>query len=314
MACFLLVASIACPSLAQNSNILWYRQPARNWNEALPLGNGRLGAMVFGRTGEELIQLNEATLWSGGPVNRDPNPGVARYLPDIREALAAEDYEKAAQLTQKIQGLYTEAYQPLGDLLLKQDLSGEVSAYRRELDITTATTTTRFSVGGVTYTRELFVSAPDHVIVLRLRASRKGALSVTLATRSPHPGTKSALGRDDLSLNGKAPVHADPNYVRYNAQPVMYGDSTGCRGMRFALRVKVQGTDGSVSTDTSGIRIQNATEATVLLSAATSFIGFDKCPDREGRDEKGLAEGFLKKALSKGWESLRQAHVVDYQR
>ncbi len=305
---------LAGTATAQSPTTLWYRQPAKNWNEALPLGNGRLGAMVFGRTGEELIQLNETTLWSGGPVARDPNPGVARYLPEIRAALAAEEYEKAAKLTQKLQGLYTEAYQPLGDLLLRQDLPGEVSAYRRELDIATATTTTRFSVGGVTYTRELFVSAPDQVIVLRLKASRKGALTVTAATRSPHPAAKVALGRDDLRLTGKAPAHADPNYVRYNAQPVIYGDSTGCRGMRFALRVKVQTTDGTVTTDTAGIRIQNATEATLLLSAATSFNGFDKCPDREGRDEKSLAAGFLKKAVSKKWEPLRQAHLADYQR
>ncbi|HEX9958267.1 MAG TPA: glycoside hydrolase N-terminal domain-containing protein, partial [Fibrella sp.] len=99
---FFLFLSVA--SFAQKSQTLWYKQPARNWNEALPVGNGRLGVMVFGKVNEELLQLNEETLWSGGPVNHNPNPGVARYLPEVREALFREDYTQAAKLTQKMQG------------------------------------------------------------------------------------------------------------------------------------------------------------------------------------------------------------------
>ncbi|GAB3916750.1 glycoside hydrolase family 95 protein [Larkinella terrae] len=298
----------------QNPSAIWYRQPARNWNEALPVGNGRLGAMVFGRAGDELIQLNESSLWSGGPVNPNPNPGVAKYLPEIREALFREDYAAAAKLTQKMQGLYTEAYQPLGDLLLKQDFSGLPTDYYRDLNIKTATSTTRFKANGVSYTREIFVSAPDQVIVLRLTADKKGTLNVTAATRSPHPVTKTVAGRDELVIRGKAPAHADPNYVNYNPKPVIYGDSAGCKGMRFDWRVKVRSTDGSVSADTAGIRIQTATEAVLLLTAATSFNGFDKCPDREGRDEKQLVDGYLKKALPKSIDAIRKDHIADYQR
>ncbi|GAB3547670.1 glycoside hydrolase family 95 protein [Spirosoma fluminis] len=293
---------------------MWYNRPAANWNEALPVGNGRLGVMVFGKPAEELLQLNEESLWSGGPANLDPNPGVAKYLPQIREALFKEDYKEAAKLTQNVQGLYTEAYQPLGDLLLKQTLSGQPTNYYRDLNISDATATTRFTVDGVAFTRQIFVSAPDQVIVIRLTANRKGALRLLASPRSQHPVTKTVIGRNGLAIRGKAPAHADPNYVNYNAKPINYEDPEGCRGMRFDWRVTVRSTDGTVTTDTAGVQIQNATEAVLLVSAATSFNGFDKCPDREGRNEKQLCDTYLQKAGSKSYAVLLRNHLADYHR
>ncbi len=304
----------ASPAHSQPTSAIWFNQPARNWNEALPVGNGRLGVMVFGRVEEELLQLNEETLWSGGPANRNPNPGVAQFLPQVREALFREDYAQAAKLTQKIQGLYTESYQPLGDLLLKQSLAGPSTHYYRDLNIGNATAPTRFSAGGVLFTREIFVSAPAQVIVIRLTASKRGALTFTAAVRSPHPATKRVMGRHELAIRGRAPVHAEPNYVGYNPQPIVYGDSAGCRGMRFDWRVLVRSTDGTVATDTTGLRIQNATEAILLVTAATSFNGFDKCPDRDGRDEKQAATNYLNKALPQSIDQLRREHIADYGR
>ncbi|RIV23782.1 glycoside hydrolase family 95 protein [Fibrisoma montanum] len=312
LATLFLVQSIA--AFSQQPLTIWYRQPARNWNEALPVGNGRLGAMVFGRVSDELIQLNEATLWSGGPVNPNPNPGAAKYLPLVREALFREDYKEADKLVRNMQGLYTEAYQPLGDLIIRQTLAGEPTNYYRDLNISDARSTTRFNSGGVGYTREIFVSAPDQVIVVRLRADQKGKLNVTLATKSPHPVSKVVVSRDELAMRGKSPAHADPNYVNYNKVPVRYTDSTGCRGTRFDLRLKVKSTDGQVATDTAGIRITNATEAVVYLTAATSFNGFDKCPDNDGRNEIQLAQTYLNKVLAKRPDAIWQAHMADYQR
>ncbi|GAB3506085.1 glycoside hydrolase family 95 protein [Spirosoma knui] len=301
-------------SAQAQSQRVWYNRPAANWNEALPVGNGRLGVMVFGKPAEELLQLNEESLWSGGPANLDPNPGVAKYLPQIREALFKEDYKQAAKLTQNVQGLYTEAYQPLGDLLLKQTLSGQPTNYYRDLNISDATATTRFTVDGVTFTRQIFVSAPDQVIVIRLTANKKGALRLLAAPRSQHPVTKTVIGRNGLAIRGKVPAHADPNYVNYNAKPIGYEDPEGCRGMRFDWRVTVRSTDGTVTTDTAGVQIQNATEAVLLVSAATSFNGFNKCPDREGRNEKQLCDTYLRKAGSKSYEVLRRNHLADYHR
>jgi len=291
-----------------------YKQPARNWNEASPVGNGRLGVMTFGRVEEELLQLNEETLWSGGPVEKNPNPDAIKHLPAVRAALSREGYETASKELQKIQGLYTEAYQPLGDLLLKQPFNAAPTAYFRDLDIQNATTHTQFTIDGVTYSRELFVSAPDQVIVLRLTASQKGKLNFVLAAQSPHPITKLITSKNELSMRGKAPAHADPNYVRYNPKPVYYEDVTGCKGMRFDWRIKVQTTDGKVTADTSGIEISEATEAVLLVTAATSFNGFDKCPDSQGRDEKALVESYLKRAAAKSFTAIKNAHIADYQR
>ena len=116
---------VSAVSHAQENLTLWYKQPARNWNEALPIGNGRLGAMVFGNATDEIIQLNEETLWSGGPVNTNPNPNAQQYLPEIRKALFNQEYAKAEELSKKMQGLFTESYEPLGDLKLKYQLNGE---------------------------------------------------------------------------------------------------------------------------------------------------------------------------------------------
>ncbi len=306
--CFLLFSQ----SFAQAP--IHYKQPARNWNEALPVGNGRLGVMTFGRVNEELLQLNEETLWSGGPVDKNPNPEAGKHLPAVREALNREDYETASKELQKIQGLYTEAYQPLGDLLIKQPFDSQPTAYFRDLDLQNATAHTQFTIDGVTYSRELFVSAPDQVIILRLTASQKGKLNFSASTHSPHPLLKQITGKNELSMRGKAPAHADPNYVNYNAKPVYYEDPSGCKGMRFDWRIKVQTTDGKVTTDTSGISISNATEAILLVTAATSFNGFDKCPDSQGRDEKALVESYLKRASAKSIDLIRKSHIADYQK
>jgi alpha-L-fucosidase 2 len=293
---------------------LWYNAPASVWTEALPVGNGRLGAVVFGRVNEELIQLNEETLWSGGPANLNPNPEAPTYLPRIREALLEGDYKTAEALCRKVQGLYTESYQPLGDLVIRHRFAGEPSGLYRDLDLATATATTRFTVGGTVYTREVLASAPDQVIVIRLRAEGKGKLDFDVATRSPLRFTKTLGGKDEIVLSGKAPAHADPNYVDYNPEPVVYEDPAGCRGMRFQLRVKARHQGGSLAADTAGLHVNGASEVVLYLSAATSFNGFDKCPDKDGKDEAKLARDYLGKAFAKDFDAIRKAHVQDYQR
>lgn len=307
---FLMLSSSA---FSQAHLKIWYKQPAKNWNEALPVGNGRLGAMVFGKAAEEVIQLNESSLWSGGPVNPNPNPDAAKALPEVRKALFSENYELANKLTHQLQGLYTESYEPLGDLLIKQKLSGEPSQYYRDLNIAEATSTTRFTVGGVDYTREIFSSAPDQVIVVRLKSSKKGALNFTAATQSQLRYQKVVIGKEELAMKGKAPSHVDPSYVSYNKQPILYDDTTGCRGMRFELRLRAKTVDGKITTDTAGVHVSNATEVLLLLSAATSFNGFDKCPDKEGKNETQLAEKYLRAAQNKSFDELKKGHLKDYQ-
>ena len=168
-------------SKAQKKNfLLWYNQPAKEWNEALPIGNGRLGAMIFGRPDTELIQLNEETLWTGGPVDKNPNPDAPKFLQPLREALFRDSINQAIQLLKKMQGPNTEMYQPLGDIILKQELKNKPTAYYRDLDISNAVSTTRYTIDDITYIREIFSSAPDNIIIIKWKASKSKALNFTI--------------------------------------------------------------------------------------------------------------------------------------
>jgi alpha-L-fucosidase 2 len=307
-------AGLAISVSAQPSGALslHYDKPASVWTEALPVGNGRLGAMVFGRPGEELIQLNEATLWSGGPVGTNINPGAYDALGKVREALGREDYAQAYALSRQMQGRYTESFLPLGDLLLRQDFKGgDVTGYRRALDIRDGIQATTFTVNGVHYRREVFASAPDQVIVVRLQANKPHQISLDVETASPLRSS-SAVDQGILSLSGKAPSHVDPNYVGHNAEPVIHDDPAACRGMRFALLVKPVVHDGEVTQLGSRISIRGASEVSLLLSAATSFNGFDKCPDSAGKNAQALARTHVERALRRDAAALRAAHVADF--
>lgn len=299
---------------AQQQLTLHYDKPAKEWTEALPVGNGRLGAMIFGKTDEELIQINEASLWSGGPVSKNVNPTAFDYLAPTRKALAEGDYEKAYELTKKMQGVYSESYMPLGDLILKQDLAGKTpTAYYRGLNIQDGVATTTFTIDRVTYKREVFASAPGESIIIRLTASKAKSISFTASTTSKLNNTVTT-NKDMLVVKGKAPAHADPSYISYNKQPVVYEDVNGCRGMRFETLVKPVVKDGTVTVQNGQIVVKNATEVVLVVTAATSFNGFDKCPDSEGKDEHKLAQDHLKKSVGKKYDALLKDHLNDFHR
>ncbi|CAM3745488.1 glycosyl hydrolase family 95 catalytic domain-containing protein [Flavobacterium chungbukense] len=298
---------------AQQDLKLQYKQPAVEWTEALPVGNGTLGAMVFGRVDSELIQFNEATLWSGGPVQQNVNPDAFKNLALIREALKNEDFEKAYNLTKNMQGPYSESFMPLGDLILKQDFNGKkTAAYNRSLDLQTGLAATSFSIDGVNYKREIFASAPAQCIIIKLSADQLKKLSITLDASSLLKNEK-AVQNQSLVLKGKAPSHSDPNYIDYNKEPVIYEDASGCRGMRFELIIKPIIKDGEISAEGNKLVIKNASEILLFVSAATSFNGFDKCPDSEGKNEHKFAETPIKKAVTKKYDNLLKEHIADFQ-
>ncbi|MCL6220769.1 glycosyl hydrolase family 95 catalytic domain-containing protein [Zunongwangia pacifica] len=293
---------------------LWYDAPAHEWVEALPLGNGKIGAMVFGRVSDELIQLNESSLYSGGPVPQSINPDASKYLEPLREAIFAKDYEEATLLAKKMQGYYTQSYMPMGDLLLHQELKNDsVQNYKRTLNIAEAITTTAFEADGVNYTREFFTSAPDNVLVLKLTADAAKALNLNLSAESQLRSEVSVTEDQELVVNGKAPANVNPNY--YNpegVEPITYEDPEGCDGMRFQYRIKVLNTDGKLSAENNSLAITDASEVVILLTAATSFNGFDKCPDKDGLDEAKLANELIQSASAKTFDQLKSDHIADF--
>ena len=317
---FLFFAVIICilPAIvAQEPLKLWYSKPANLWVEALPLGNGHIGAMVFGGVENELIQLNESTLYSGGPVKKKINPSAAAILPQVREALLKdEDYSKAAKLTQKMQGLYTESYLPMGDIMIKQNFNGQQpTSYYRDLDLENASSVTKFTIAGVSYTREVFISAPDNIMLIRISSDKKGALSFDLSSKSQLHYQLSVNGTNELVLSGKAPAHVDPSYYNpKDREHVIYSDTTGCNGMRFQYRMKAQSVDGKMTTDTSGIHVKQATEVLIYVAAATSFNGYDKCPDSQGKNEKAITRILIDNAAKKTYQNIKKSHIADFQK
>ena len=298
-------------SFCQNPLTLWYDKPAKEWNEALPIGNGSLGAMIFGGINEELIQLNEQTLWTGGPANLNPNPTAQQYLQPVRDAILKDSINQAVKLLKKIQGPNTQMYQPLGDIVIKQQFTGEPTNYYRDLNIGNATATTKFTVDGIVYTREIFSSAPDKIIIIRLKSSKANALNFSVDVMHELQYQKIVAANKELILKGKARITNDE---RRNPQPLIYEDAASCNGMRFQFRIKAKNKDGEISNTDTSLIISSATEVILYISAATSFNGYDKCPDSDGKDEEKLATAFLQSALKKNYAQLLIAHIKDYQK
>ena len=289
----------------QSSLLLWYSSAANTWVEALPIGNGSLGAMIFGGVGRERFQLNDDTLWSGGPRDWD-NPKAKDVLTDIRKAIFAGEYVEADALAKKMMGPFTESYQPLGDLDITFEHGDVGRAYRRELDLRTGIARVSYKVGDTTFTREAFSTHPGQVIAIRLAADHPGRLSILASLTSPHRAhTAEAAG--DLRLAGQAPSHADPSY-HDGADPVQYGEA----GMRFEARLRAMAKGGTVSVERDGLRVAGANEILLLISTATSFNGFDKSPGLQGRDPAPVVTERLDRASHSSWDDLKAAHVADH--
>jgi alpha-L-fucosidase 2 len=307
----LFVTVFTNPSLfAQTDTLLWYKQAANHFEESLVLGNGKLGATVFGGVASDKIYLNDATLWSGEPVNPNMNPEAYKNIPLIREALFKEDYKLGDELQKKVQGKFSESYAPLGTLFI--DFGGDSTAqnYYRELDISTAISKTSFELKGVKYTREYFVSNPDKIFVIKLKSNKKGALNFNIKFNSLLKNTIS-IKNNTLIANGFAPIKIEPNYRRNVANPVIFTEG---KGTRFTNLVKVRNTEGGqIALTDSTLGIKNGTEAIVYVSIATSFNGFDKNPATEGLNDTQIANEQLNAAFKKTFNDLKKAHLKDYQ-
>jgi alpha-L-fucosidase 2 len=316
---FAMLFSFVCLSLYSDENLkIWYEKPATQWVEAIPIGNGFIGGMVFGGVGNELIQLNEATLWSGGPLKKNVNPEASRYLAPLRKALADGNYRLATELNQKIQGYYTESFLPLCDLNIKQSYNRDnisTRRYYRGLDLNEAVTTTKFKINDVEYVREIFSTAVDSAMVIFIKADKERMINLDLSLTSQLVNTITEKGMNELVMSAKAPARVDPNYFnKEGREPVLQEDTQGCNGMRVQTILKAIPNGGTISTDNDGIHIRGADKVMIILSAATSFNGFDKCPDSEGRDEKEISQRRLDNASLKDYSILKSEHIADYRK
>ncbi|REG96415.1 glycoside hydrolase family 95 protein [Flavobacterium aquicola] len=293
---------------AQSTHKLWYKQPADYFEETLVLGNGKMGATVFGGVNSDKIYLNDITLWSGEPVNANMNPEAYKNIPAIREALKNENYKLAEELNKKLQGKNAESYAPLGTLEINNFHTGKTSNYYRELDISNAVSKVSYEIDGVKYTREYFVSAPDQIMVIKLTSSQKGALNFDIHSSSLLTSS-SELKDNVLALNGVAPIHENEQY----SVPLAFLANKE-RGTRFTSLVKIKSTDGTIVTSDKSLGIKNASEAVIYVSVSTSFNGFDKNPNTEGLDNKAIASDNLNKAFGKTFDKLKQSHITDYQK
>jgi len=289
---------------------LQYDRPARIWTEALPVGNGRLGAMVFGGGEVERIQLNEDSLWSGGPRNHN-NDEAKDYLPEVRRLLSEGKYTEADQLSEKMMGPYTQSYMPLGDLYLKFDHGGLMKNYHRALHLDEGISRVEYQIGNVTYKRELFASHPDQVIVLRLEASQPGMLNIHARLESPLR-YETGSDQDQFVMKGYAPERVDPNYYESD-NPIIYGDAETTETMRFEGRLGAQIEGGHLKVNQDGIHIMKATSVTLFFSAATSFNGYNHSPGKDGKDPAIEAANHLERAMRLSYESLYQRHMQDHQ-
>ncbi len=305
----LLSISIIAQTFAQSKNSLYFNKPAEFFEQSLVLGNGKMGASVFGGVNSDKIFLNDATLWSGEPVNPNMNPEAYKNLPAVREALRNEDYKLADQLNKKLQGSFSQSYAPLGTLFLNFSHEGEAKNYYRELDISQAVSKVSYEIDGVNFTREYFISFPDQIMVIRLTSSKKGALNFDVAFESLLKYQVS-VSDNTLKAGGVSPVHAEPNYRGDSPNAVVSEDN---RGTRFSSLVKIKNKGGNIVSSEKTIGLKGGTEAVVFISIATSFNGFDKNPFTEGLDNDAIAGIQLDKAFTKKFQKIKVSHLQDYQ-
>ncbi len=300
----------ACTPDPQPSLILHYDRPAAFFEESLPLGNGRLGALVYGGPVTDRVSLNDITLWTGEPDRGKDHPDytlvntltpwgeAAAWLPKVREALDAEDYRMADELQRRLQGHNSEMYQPLGTLQITFP-EGEITDYYRELDLASATATVRYKRDGVPFQAQYFVSAPDSVIVIRLTG--EGPVEAVIGLDSELPHHTEAEGCTLVS-DGYAAWHV----IQDGREPDRLYDPE--RGIHYRTVVRCEG----ASARDGKLHVGGTREAVIVVANQTSYNGFDKDPVKEGREYKNAATNNALAAVQKGWKALKASHEADY--
>lgn len=271
---------------------LWYDKPATYFEESLPIGNGKLGALVYGNPDDDVIFLNDLTFWTGKPVDKDMDPDAHEWIPKIREALFAEDYKRADSLQLHVQGPNSQFYQPLGTLHIRDIDESPYREYHRELDLDSSLVRISYLKSGIRYTREYFASHPDKLIAIRVKSDKPGGINcaIELTAQVPH---KVKASQGQLTLTGHAV--GDPR-----------------ESIHYCGIARVFHDGGSLTPVDSTLVLRNANECILYFVNETSFNGYDKHPVKE-------AAPYLEMAMDEAWhtqndsyEGFRQRHVADY--
>ena len=310
--CFALVLC-SCAETAETSLKLHYDKPAEYFEEALPLGNGRLGAMVYGRTDIDRISLNDITLWTGEPDKGGEHPDyeliesltpwgeASQWVEQIRKALDEEDYATADKLQRRLQGHFSENYQPLGWLEVVYP-EGKITDYYRELDLSRAVATVQYKRDGKAFKAEYMVSSPDSVVVIRLTGEAPIEAEIKLCSRLPHD---SKVDGSSIVNEGYTAYHSYPVYYHAAQEKFMYDPD---RGIHYSTVVRCEDAvaEGEV------LKVSGVNEAVIYVTNSTSFAGFDKDPVKEGKEYKQEAQRNSDEAVKKGWKRLMASHLKDY--
>lgn len=287
-----LIMGVLLPLSAQQpSMFLWYDKPAQYFEESLPIGNGKMGALLYGGTDTCLIQLNDITLWTGKPVDRNLDKDAHQWIPKIREALFNEDYQLADSLQLHVEGPNSQFYQPLGNIYLIDENKGAVSNYARILQLDDALVNERYMRGGKSLTREYFASHPDKLIAIRLRGEDDINCKIVMTAQVPH--AVKAAG-NQLTQTGHAT--GDPQ-----------------ESIHFCTILQVK-TDGQVVAADSSLTIRGAKEAVIYIVNETSFNGFDKHPVREGAPYLERATDAIWHTQNYSFAQFLERHVKDYEK
>lgn len=273
---------------------LWYNSPAQYFEESLPIGNGKLGALVYGNPDQDILYLNDITLWTGKPVNYNEGGDAYKYIPLIREELFKENYKEADILQHLVQGHNSENYQPLATLKINDYAKGSVSKYYRELDIDSAITKIRYTRGDVKFYREYFASNPDKLIAIHLSANKKASINceILLTGQTPH---KVKASSKQITMLGNA--IGDPK-----------------ESIHFCSILKVNNQGGSIEVTDSTLQIVNADEATLYFVNETSFNGFDKHPVNDGANYIDNATNDIWHTVNFTYQQFRKRHISDYRK
>ena len=300
----LLISQLAVAQQPKDNLSLWYLQPAKDWNEALPVGNGRIGAMVYGATLDETIQLNEESLWAGCPA--DGNTESAAIMPEIQRRLLEGDVAGAMQMAQaNLAGnpMCIRSYQPFGELRLQMSESSpkpnDVSDYCRRLDLSTGIAETKYSWKGVTFTREVFASAPDNVIIIKVSAGKPGALTMQLGYSRQKDAGAYAVSDSEIAIEGQ--IMDLPK------------DKCGPAGphMKFAGRIKAVNKGGKTSASGSSIFVENADEVIFIVAMNTDY-SFEKLNFDRTIDPAKISENQIAAIENADYEDIKARHKADH--